>query len=45
MKIPGGGSPGGGGAAGPGGCLQRIGELRGGGGGLTIFFGPEISIK
>ena len=36
LKIPGGGVSRRGGAEGPGGCLQRIWEL--GGGGLNIFF-------
>ena len=41
MEIPGGGSSG---AEGPGGCLQRIGELQGGGA-KFFFFGAEMSTK
>ena len=45
LKIP----RGGGGrfqeGEGPGGCLQRIGDFLGGGGGQIFFFGPETSTK
>ena len=42
LKIPGGGLPGReGGGMGPGGCLRGI----WGGGGLILFFGPEIPTK
>ena len=34
-------SPGGGGAEGPGGCLRRIGDFLGGGGGKYFFSGPK----
>ena len=45
LKIPeGGGSPGGGGDEGPGGWLQRIGDL-GGGEDKYSFFGAEMSTK
>ena len=41
LKIPGGGGGRPGGAEGPGGCLRRIGEFLGGGGGKYFFSGPK----